>query len=213
MSLFRERLVLNVGCGPRREDALHAAFRSRDWRELRFDIDPTVDPDIVGSIVDMRDAVLTGGFDALWSSHNVEHLYAHEAPKAFAEFRRVLRPDGFALITCPDLRSIAQLIVGGRFGETIYHSPAGPIGVADMLFGHGRSIAEGRPHMAHRTGYTAETLGELLVEGGFEESWVTPGEGHELWAVGLCEEADRREVLRLLARGGLVLPQTAAEEA
>ena len=118
--------MLNVGCGPQRENALHATFLGRGWSEIRLDIDPSVAPDIIGDIVDMREAVISESVDALWSSHNIEHLYAHEAPKALAEFGRVLRADGFALITCPDLRAIAKLISAGRFGETIYELRPAP---------------------------------------------------------------------------------------
>ena len=50
-------------------------------------------------------AVETGSMDALFSSHNVEHLYPHEVPVAFVEFHRVLNDDGFAIITGPDLQS------------------------------------------------------------------------------------------------------------
>lgn len=45
--------------------------------------------------------------DAIFFSHNIEYLEAHEEPIALAEFRRVLRPGGFVLITCPDLKAIA----------------------------------------------------------------------------------------------------------
>src|SRR3954451_8011278 len=97
------RTVLHVGCGVKLPHKLHQAFHTPEWRELRLDIDPNVQPDIVGSITDMR-MVETASVDAVWSSHNLEHLYAHEVPVALAEFYRVLRPGGFLLITMPDLQ-------------------------------------------------------------------------------------------------------------
>ena len=48
--------------------------------------------------------------DAVWSSHNLEHLYAHQVAVALGEFHRVLKPDGFALITLPDLQKVAELV-------------------------------------------------------------------------------------------------------
>ena len=33
--------------------------------------------------------------DAVFSSHNIEHLYAHEVAEALSEFKRVLNEDGF----------------------------------------------------------------------------------------------------------------------
>jgi hypothetical protein len=140
-------------------------------------------------------------------------LYAHEAPRAIAEFHRVLRRDGFALITCPDLEAIARLIVAGRFGQAIYPSRAGPIGVADMLWGHAQSIAEGRAHMAHRSGYTVGSLGDLLIAGGFSEAWVQPGVGFDLWAVALREEASPDDARRRLAWGGLHFSQESGDAA
>jgi SAM-dependent methyltransferase len=210
MISFREKRVLNVGCGVRSPEKLHTAFHARGWNEVRLDIDRDVEPDIVSSIVDMRDAVADESYDALWSSHNIEHLFAHEAPLALREFRRVLRRDGFALITCPDLMSIARLVVLGRFTETIYASPAGPIGVADMLWGHAAAIASGNTFMAHRTGYTAESLGELLIASEFAEAWVFAGSHYDLWAVGLREEASNDDVRQMLTRGGLELPEAQA---
>ena len=69
-----------------------------------MDIDPAAQPEVLGSLTKM-DAFPAHEFDAVWSSHTLEHLYSHEVPAALAEFKRVLKPDGFALITCPDLGS------------------------------------------------------------------------------------------------------------
>ena len=59
---------------------------------------------MVGSITQM-DAVETASMDAIFSSHNLEHLHAHEVPVAMAEFIRVLKPKGYMVITCPDLQT------------------------------------------------------------------------------------------------------------
>ena len=120
------RSVLHVGCGSPNLETLHRAFRGPAWRKVRLDIDEGAKPDIVASIVDMA-PVDAGGFDALYSSHNIEHLFPHDVPTAFGEFARVLKPDGFALITCPDLQSIAALIADDKLEDPAYTSPAGPI--------------------------------------------------------------------------------------
>lgn len=62
----------------------------------------TVQPDLVGTMTDMK-AVCSASVDVVFSSHNIEHLYAHEVEVALAEFHHVLKPDGFVLLTCPDL--------------------------------------------------------------------------------------------------------------
>src|SRR6185312_14387941 len=85
------RLVLHVGCGPPDHMSLHKRFRGSEWVELRLDVDPGVRPDIVATITDMS-PVPDASVDAVFSHHNIEHIFAHEVPLAFAEFLRVLRP-------------------------------------------------------------------------------------------------------------------------
>lgn len=195
------KIVLHVGCGQRR--TIHPAFQGAGWRETRLDIDARVKPDVVASMVDMRAAVADGAVDAIWSSHNIEHLYAHEAQLALAEFRRVLRPDGFVLITCPDVVAIAELIVDGKFDQPVYSSPAGPISPSDMLWGHQGAIAAGNVFMAHRMGFSRESLGYALANAGFAEAWCCRGDGFDLWAVGFMRGADRVGIHRALAEAGL----------
>jgi SAM-dependent methyltransferase len=199
--------VLNVGCGVESPAKLHNAFRGARWQEVRLDIDAKVKPDLVGDMTDMRDLIPTGTFDAVWSSHNLEHLAAHQAPRAIVEFRRILARTGFALINCPDVAAIAQLIVAGKFEEPAYVSPAGPITPLDMLFGHSKSIAAGNGYMAHNTGFTVERLGRMLLEGGFAEAWVFAGRAFDIWAIAMMVDADRDGVRRQLTAGGLEFPQ------
>jgi SAM-dependent methyltransferase len=176
------RSLLHVGCGPADPRKLPPAFFTPgEWREVRLDIDPGVVPDILGSITDMA-AVATASFDAVWSAHNLEHLFAHEVPLALREFRRVLRPGGFALITLPDLQRVAELVAQDRLTEAAYVSPAGPIAPLDMLYGHGAAIAQGNPFMAHRTGFTARSLEAALVAARFDSVRVVRDESYALWA-------------------------------
>lgn len=176
------RSLLHVGCGVADPRKLPPAFFAPgEWREVRLDLDPGVAPDILASITDMT-AVGTATFDAVWSAHNLEHLFAHEVPLALREFRRVLRPGGFALITLPDLQRVAELVAQDRLAEPAYLSPAGPIAPLDMLYGHGAAIAAGNHFMAHRTGFTARSLEAALVAARFDSVRVTRDDGYALWA-------------------------------
>lgn len=177
--------VLHVGCGPKRVDKLHMAFRGPDWAEVRLDVDRRVAPDIVGSMVDLHPWIADATFDAVWSSHNIEHLDSHEVPKALAEFVRILKPNGFALITCPDLGEIASQILNGRIDDELYVSPGGPVTPLDVVFGFGRSIQAGNTFMRHNTGFTDSRLGRLLIEAGFSEVRVTKGRQYDLWALAM----------------------------
>ncbi|CAH0145509.1 methyltransferase domain-containing protein [Roseomonas sp. CECT 9278] len=176
------RSLLHVGCGRADPAKLPAGFFAPgEWHEVRLDIDPGVAPDILGSITDMS-VVATASFDAVWSAHNLEHLFAHEVPLALREFRRVLRPGGFALITLPDLQRVAELVAQDRLADPAYLSPAGPIAPLDMLYGHGAAIAAGNAFMAHRTGFTARTLEAALVTARFDSVRVVRDEAYALWA-------------------------------
>lgn len=176
------RTLLHVGCGLADPCKLPGAFFTPgEWQELRLDIDPGVAPDILASITDMA-AVATASCDAVWSAHNLEHLFAHEVPLALREFRRVLCPGGFALVTVPDLQRAAELVAQDRLEEAAYLSPAGAIAPLDMLYGHGAAIAAGNHFMAHRTGFTARRLEGVLVAAGFAIVRVVRDEHFALWA-------------------------------
>lgn len=175
-----KKVVLNVGCGYSVRQGVHPTFHGSEWRELRLDIDPSVHPDIVCSITDMQ-PVESASVDAVWSSHNLEHLHRHEVPVALAEFIRVLRPGGQMLLTLPDLQKIAELVASDGLEDEAYRSPSGPITPLDMIYGHTPSLARGNQHMAHRTGFTARTLQTLLVNAGFT-AVTLQREGFALWA-------------------------------
>jgi len=176
------RTLLHVGCGVAHPDKVPAAyFAPGQWQEVRLDIDADVAPDIEASITDMG-VVGDACVDAVWSSHNIEHLFAHEVPLALAEFHRVLRPGGFVLIATPDLQQAAALIVNGRLEEPAYMSAMGPISPVDILYGYRPSIAAGNAFMGHRTGFTAASLERALLAAGFATAQVIRDGHFALWA-------------------------------
>jgi predicted SAM-dependent methyltransferase len=177
------KTVLNVGCGYPLRQKLHRHFHGPEWREIRLDLDPAVHPDIVCSITDMG-PVAADSVDAIWSSHNLEHLQRHEVPLALGEFRRVLKPHGLLLLTLPDLQQVARLVVEDRLEDSAYISQSGPIMPLDMIFGHTASLALGNQFMAHRSGFTGRSLHKLLVEAGFVEVSLRQGSSFDLWATG-----------------------------
>ena len=167
LSLSPMPTFLHIGCGPNRQEHTTKGLNTPDWSEVRLDIDASVQPDVIGTMTDMA-AVASGSVDAIFSSHNIEHLYPHEVPLAFAEFIRVLKDDGFAVITCPDLKSVCALVAEDKLTDAAYSSPAGPIAPIDILYGHRPQMAHGNLFMAHRCGFTQTVLDGTLRANGFQ---------------------------------------------
>jgi len=197
------KTFLHVGCGPKKKGQTTRAFAQPDWQEIRFDIDQAARPDILGTMLDMS-AVAAESVDAIFSSHNIEHLYPHEVPLALREFLRVLKPGGFLVITCPDLQSVARLIADDKLTDAAYTSPAGPITPLDILYGHRPQMAAGNLYMAHRCGFTLKVLlGTLQANGFAAVAGQQQVNTFDLWAVA-TKQAMPETDLRSLA--GLHLP-------
>ncbi|MCR4665834.1 MAG: class I SAM-dependent methyltransferase [Desulfovibrio sp.] len=180
------KTFLHVGCGQNHKERTTRAFCTDAWQEVRFDIDPAANPDIVGTMTDMS-AVADSSFDAVFSSHNIEHLNAFEVPRALGEFNRVLKADGFLVLTCPDLQSVCALVAEGKLLEPAYVSPSGPISPLDILYGHRPSLAAGNMYMAHRCGFTKKVLSNLVAHSGFRAvaSMKRGAPYFDLWVLGL----------------------------
>lgn len=148
------RRLLHVGCGgdPRPEWA-------KDYEETRLDIDPGAKPDVVADMADMGEI---GEYDAVYCSHALEHLYPHDVAAALLEFRRVLKPGGFAMVLVPDLQDVQAT------EDVILEAPCGPISGLDMIYGK-RDALKDRPYMAHRTGFVRDTLETVLAKAGFSK--------------------------------------------
>ena len=160
---------LHVGCGKKNKSDLNG-FNTDNWNEIRFDIDENVDPDIVGTLTDMN-SVETASVDAIYSSHNIEHLYPHEVPMALNEFNRVLKDDGIVVLECPDLQQVCEAVVNDKLLEPSYESPSGPISPIDMLFGYRPSLAKGNHYMAHKCGFTYSVLNQAFLQAGFKANF------------------------------------------
>jgi predicted SAM-dependent methyltransferase len=166
------KIVLHAGCG--RAVLPEVRFPPAQWREIRLDIDASYRPDVVGSLTDMR-GIASESVDAVYSSHNLEHLHGHEVPIALREFLRVLRPGGVAVIVVPDLQVAGELLATDRGEETLWYSEEEPLTAMDMIYGHGKPIAAGNLYQMHKTGFTASSLGRALKQAGFVGGQVARG--------------------------------------
>ena len=160
---------LHVGCGSQKQIELKG-FNSLEWEEIRFDIDEKIKPDIVGTLTDMS-KVMNESVDAVYSSHNIEHIYAHEVPIALKEFFRVLKPEGFVVITCPDLKTVCEAIIKDQLLQPLYRSPTGDIAPIDILYGHRLYLMQGKEFMSHKCGFTYQSLCSAFYEAGFKTTF------------------------------------------
>lgn len=160
--------ILHVGCGKQ---------PLPEWlsgREVRLDINPDVSPDIIAPMTELGDI---GQFDAVYTSHALEHLAPHDVKKCLSEFRRVVRTGGAVIIIVPDLEDIKPTL------EVVYVSEAGPITGLDMYYGKA-DMVEVNPYMAHKTGFVSETLSLAMREAGFDVKHCIRKQ-HSLIAVGI----------------------------
>jgi predicted SAM-dependent methyltransferase len=154
-----KRTLLHVGCGR----SPMPAWMEPVFEEVRLDIDPDVQPDIVASMTDLGEI---GPFDAIYTTHTLEHLYPDEVLTALREFKRVLKPGGGLVLIVPDLEGVQAT------DDTVYVSPAGPVSGLDMIYGMARLVA-GNRYMSHHCGFVQHTLEAVIKAAGFSNVSVT----------------------------------------
>ena len=204
--MLETKKFLHVGCGPKYKNNTTPAFASKDWQEVRLDIDESVKPDIISSVLDLS-IIESGSFDAIFSSHNIEHVYAHEVTIMLKEFLRVLNTDGLFVVNCPNLIPVARLIAEDKLTEPAYVSAAGPISPLDILYGHGAAIKQENEFMAHKTGFTPKSLNSALLGAGFKSIGMMARDSHlDIWAVATKQEVKNKD--RLIEIVKLHLPVT-----
>ena len=192
------KTLLNVGAGhPRSGARIPEVFHPTKWQEVRLDIDPANEPDVIGTMLDMS-AVADESVDAIYSSHTIEHLYPNEIPLAMKEFLRVVKPEGYAVITCPDLQAAAEMIVQDKLMGVAYNSPAGPVTPFDIIYSHRMFTARDKPCMAHHCGFTLTVLIDTLKSNGFASVvGKRRSRSFDLWILatkGLVEETTLRQL-------------------
>ena len=191
------KTFLNVGCGPKSELKIRG-FDNDDWKEIRLDIDEGVNPDIVGTLTDMK-LVETASVDAVHSAYNIDHIYPHEVPIALAEFYRVLKEDGIVYIRCPDIQLISEAVINDQLLEALYESPAGPISPIDIIYGNRQEIVEGNEYMAKKCGFTYSVLNMAFSEAGFKARYGgrLAFNGAELVLVAFKQKKNEEEIKKI----------------
>ncbi|MEM7269273.1 MAG: methyltransferase domain-containing protein [Pseudomonadota bacterium] len=164
-TLTAERTLLHIGCGDRRLSDLPAWFRD-GWRETRIDPNEAHGPDVTADLRDLSE-IEDENADAIWCSGGLERLTAEDGLIAMNEFHAVLKPEGFIVLSTPDLRTVCRMVGEKGLDAPLYKSKLGPISGRDLIFGFQAAILAGREDIAHRNGFDLTTLRDLLVRAGF----------------------------------------------
>ena len=166
--------VLNVGGGSK-SIALPPQYAA--FEHLLLDIDPIGQPDIVCDARQLS-GLPAAQFDAVYCSHNLEHYYRHDVPRVLAGILHVMKDGGFVQIRVPDLTELMRVTVSQELDvdDVLYTSPAGPVMVLDVLYGHSPTIERsGEEFFAHKTGFTQKSLSNAVARAGFSSMFCMTG--------------------------------------
>lgn len=158
--------LLNVGGGNTRE----LPERFKGWEHIILDVDPEVKPDILLDARDMGE-LPPNEYDVVICSHNMEHYYKHEVEGVLKGILHVLKDDGYAEITVPNLEKLFEAIHKNSFdiNDIWYRTQQGtPISFHDVLYGWNYAMEKGNLYYAHHCGWTKNLLCETLIVAGFK---------------------------------------------
>jgi SAM-dependent methyltransferase len=163
------KLILNIGGGPTRQLPSHYA----GWDQHLLDIDPNANPDI---LCDALDLSVLDTYDAVYTSHTLEHFYKHDLPKVMKNIYNCLKRDGVVEIYVPDIKELVSRLAHSSLDiHDVYYrlSDGSPVTYHDVLYGWNIAMSKGNLYYAHRCGFTGLSLAASLQEAGFDEILVS----------------------------------------
>jgi SAM-dependent methyltransferase len=160
------RTVLHVGCGA--AELPEEAFPPDEWREVRVDMDERTEGlDVVADMRNLDDVFEDAMFDGICCMSCLEHIEEGYLGQTLAGFNRVLRKGGALLIVVPALEKVFEVALKEGLNATVEEAACGPVRPLDMLYGYGPRL-QAMPLMAHKTGFTRESLATWLGLTGFD---------------------------------------------
>lgn len=193
------KVVLHLGWMSALEGRLAQLFPTAEWREIRFDCDQRVKPDILGRL-DKFEGVADGSIDTVYAPQLIQRFPLPGVPLILREMMRVLKEGGRAVISVPNAQIAAAHLANNHPFQPLYETKLGPITPFDLLYGLRGGIAQGENHYQHRSGFTYEQIGLLLRDTGFTNIAVQR-KGYEITAVGFRFAYDHPERVEKISMG------------
>jgi predicted SAM-dependent methyltransferase len=121
----------------------------------RFDIDPAVQPDVLGDAAKLTEHVGEAAVDEIRAHHILEHFFIAQAFPVLREWWKALKPCGRLEIAVPDCGYAARAYAMGNLGHNEF--------VKILAGGDQQATA----WMVHKNFFTVERLERLLFITGF----------------------------------------------
>lgn len=190
--------LLHAICGSATKARTTREFNSPEWEETRMDPQQDVKPDVQSDLLDMT-MFEDASFDAVFTAHTLERLYPHEVGKALANIVRVLKDDGYMIVTCADIQAACALVAEDKLLEAAYESPAGPVAPIDILYGFRPALAAGFERHACKCGFTSRALLGTLGQAGFVSKWAARNPNSFTIVAIACKQQKPEEFMKELA--------------
>ena len=182
------KTVLSVGSGSKKT-FMPEYFK--DYTLKTLDINPDVNPDIC---MDARDLINWKGekFDAVYSSHNLEHFRHHDVIKVLDGMYHVLKDEGFLLLIVPNAYGVIEWMIDNNkdLDAVVYEVPRGVVTVRDMIWGHAGNVRITPDEWyLHKTGFSPRLLAHAIYDSGFKGTLMKHSE-KEIITVATKQERD-----------------------
>jgi 2-polyprenyl-3-methyl-5-hydroxy-6-metoxy-1,4-benzoquinol methylase len=145
-------------------------------KELGLDISQWVVADAA-----TLEGVADESYDAVYSSHLLEHIPIPQAVEAVRNWLRVLKPMGRLIIAVPDVSTIGQYVTDGKLDVVLY-TAAGGLDITPRLILNGGQRYPGDTHV---NSFDMRTLRDTCYRAGISERelWIQPSGLYECSAM------------------------------
>jgi hypothetical protein len=134
-----------------------------------LDANPDFKPDYCAYLPPMPRELRDGTWDEIYLIHGIEHFHRWEAKELLSQIKEALVDGGLLVMEQPNLKVIAEVFLGLR--EPMTEPPE--LSGIDAIFGDSKYE---NPLMAHKWGWTPDSLTKCLIQCGFEKNQIKIGE-------------------------------------